>query len=220
MHFHPERLDDPAKAKKPQVIGVSFYDELFDPQRPGSQVDHVLDACEAAPWHQYVFLTKQPHMAALWCSRNQEREEGLPHLDGHESWWVGVTAETQELLEARAPVLLGLGIEHLWLSIEPILGSVDPTPYLGEVSYGSGAHLQGYDFAAVGCESGCAFGAPEGSRVRESVVEVVQSSRDANVPVFVKQVPVAGRCSRDPAEWPEELRVRQLPEAWERIIRP
>jgi hypothetical protein len=42
---------------------------------------------------------------------------------------------------------------------------------------------------------------------------------DEAVPVFVKQVWVNGRCSKDPAEWPEALRVQELPEAWKRIVR-
>ena len=212
VHFHPERLGDPAKARKPQVIGVSFYDELFDPQRPDGQVHQVLDACAAAPQHQYVFLTKRPEMAALWCSANQEAEQELPHLDDHDNWWVGVTAETQGALDARALVLLGLGIKHLWLSIEPILGPVKPMAYLG---------LGRYEFVAAGCLSG---GFASDANEKEQCLDLrhlaqISQSRVWNLPLFVKQVPVAGRCSRDSAEWPEELRVQQLPKAWERIIR-
>ena len=33
----------------------------------------------------------------------------------------------------------------------------------------------------------------------------------AGVPAFVKQVEVDGRVSRDPSEWPADLRVRRLP---------
>lgn len=216
VHFHAERLDDLFRAKQPQVVGHSFYDELFDPTRPEMDVARVLAACEQTPWHQHVFLTKRPEQVARWC--------GLRGM-GHDNWWVGVTAETQELLEARAPALLGLGMRHLWLSIEPMLGPVDPTAWLGRRDDGRGSRLDGYEFVVVGSQSGDPGLAVEKEiGWLEACHQLVLACRGSNVPVFVKQIPVGkqrpagGRCSRNPAEWPEHLRVQELPPAWAEIV--
>jgi hypothetical protein len=33
----------------------------------------------------------------------------------------------------------------------------------------------------------------------------------AGVPVFVRQIPLNGRLSKDPSEWPEDLRFQEMP---------
>lgn len=40
-------------------------------------------------------------------------------------------------------------------------------------------------------------------------------ARLAGVPAFVKQIEIEGKVSKDPAEWPEDLRVREWPQAKE-----
>ena len=54
---------------------------------------------------------------------------------------------------------------------------------------------------------------PAGPRRRpmklEWAVDVVRQCQDAGIPVFVKQVEIDGKVSHDPAEWPDELRVRE-----------
>ncbi len=45
----------------------------------------------------------------------------------------------------------------------------------------------------------------------EWVRSIVDQCREAEVPVFVKQLHIDGRLSKDMAEWPADLRVRELP---------
>jgi len=40
---------------------------------------------------------------------------------------------------------------------------------------------------------------------------IVNQCKTASVPVFVKQLDIGGKVSHDPADWPEDLRVRELP---------
>ena len=47
------------------------------------------------------------------------------------------------------------------------------------------------------------------------MLDIVRQCRDAGVKCFVKQVSINGKVSHDPAEWPVELRVQQLPQAQE-----
>ena len=64
------------------------------------------------------------------------------------------------------------------------------------------------DWVIVGAESGkdrrpCPL---------EWVRPVVEQCADAGVPCYVKQLDIDGKLSRDPSEWPEWARVRQVPE--------
>lgn len=209
LHLHEERLADPARATAPRVVGVCFNSDLFDPKRPPCDVGRVLAAAEAGPQHTYVFSTKQPREAARFTVP--------PMLGGHDNWWVGVTAEDDEALRARGTVLLGRGIFNLWLSLEPLKGFVFLKRFLGrEVPAAdegplASARTTGFTWVAVGCESGRPFEAAEEIHIRLAIEDVVRQCRVAKVPVYVKQVPVGGRCSRDPAEWPKDLRVQETP---------
>jgi len=58
--FHPERLVEPVKMKKPQVIFVVSMGDLFGEWVPEWWIDEVIRACNSAPWHTYIFLTKNP----------------------------------------------------------------------------------------------------------------------------------------------------------------
>ena len=64
---------------------------------------------------------------------------------------------------------------------------------------------RGVGWVICGCESG------PGCRPMklEWAIDLV---RQCNVPVFVKQVEIDGKVSHDPAEWPEELRMREYPD--------
>ncbi|MCL2216933.1 MAG: phage Gp37/Gp68 family protein [Defluviitaleaceae bacterium] len=58
--FHRYRLDEPAKIKTPQTIFVGSTCDIFREWTPDEWIQEVFKACEAAPWHRYLFLTKNP----------------------------------------------------------------------------------------------------------------------------------------------------------------
>lgn len=58
--LHRYRLPMPAQKKKPANIFVCSMGDLFSPSVPIRWIVDVLDACLAAPWHNYMFLTKYP----------------------------------------------------------------------------------------------------------------------------------------------------------------
>lgn len=67
----------------------------------------------------------------------------------------------------------------------------------------------GLDWVIAGCEN-------IGGRLGRATdfgayLSIVRQCREAGVDCFVKQVPMGSRISKDMAEWPEELRVRQIP---------
>ena len=68
-------------------------------------------------------------------------------------------------------------------------------------------NIDGLDWVIIGCESG-----PNRRPMElDWAIYLVRQCRAAGVAVFVKQLPINGKVSKDPAEWPEELRVREYP---------
>jgi len=59
--FHPHRLNEPAKVKKPSRIFVSSMGDLFGDWVDDAAIQSVFRACKRAPQHRYFFLTKNPY---------------------------------------------------------------------------------------------------------------------------------------------------------------
>lgn len=58
--FHRYKLDEPQHWKEPRTIFVCSMADLFGDWVPGEWIEQVFEACEAAPQHRYLFLTKNP----------------------------------------------------------------------------------------------------------------------------------------------------------------
>ncbi len=58
--FHRYRLDEPQNMKKPQNIFVCSMADLFGDWVPYNWIEEVFAACDKAPQHRYMFLTKNP----------------------------------------------------------------------------------------------------------------------------------------------------------------
>jgi protein gp37 len=107
--FQPERLNQPAKVKMPSRIFVCSMSDLG-----GASVvaQHAVGkAMQAAPWHQYIVLTKRPKTLSF---------DVLPV-----GTWLGVTAENQARANERIPQLLRIPAAVRFVSVEPMLGPVD-----------------------------------------------------------------------------------------------
>lgn len=120
----------------------------------------------------------------------------------------GFTAENQEWHDRRADVMVMQfpAWANKWMSCEPLLGPID-LKFSGIVLGGRPA----YDWLVVGCESG-----PNRRPCKiEWVESIVGQCLAANVPVFVKQLDIGGKCVTDISKFPAHLRVRQVPWAKE-----
>lgn len=142
--------------------------------------------------------------------------------------WVGTSVEDDVRMNQRGPLLSAIPARSRFLSMEPLLGPVDTglTYYDGpQWQFGENAP----DWVIIGGESG------PGARPCnvEWIRSVVRQCKDAAVPCFVKQLGARARDlvhdedgnplgikhlvlthpkGGDPAEWPEDLRVREIPE--------
>lgn len=134
--FHMYREDIPAKWNKPQTIFVCSMADLFGEWVPESWIQAVFKACEAAPQHTYLFLTKNPkrlqdmYNARLVREWNKEHPD-KPHpqtadyekvtpLPKHENWWWGSTITSRKSMFFQG----GLS-DNVFLSIEPIQEHLD-----------------------------------------------------------------------------------------------
>lgn len=134
VHFHPERLGNPARRKKPAVIGVQFTGDLFDKARPAQQTYDVLNEAFTADWHTYVFLTQQPQEAHLrlctWLLDGPMPDDAgmLP-----DNWFIGTTIKDDAQARSASAAFTSIP-GHLWLSLEPLCGVPDLGPYLPSLS--------------------------------------------------------------------------------------
>ena len=58
--LHKYRLDEPQKWSEPRTIFVCSMADLFGEWVPDKWIETVFSACEKAPQHRYLFLTKNP----------------------------------------------------------------------------------------------------------------------------------------------------------------
>ena len=174
----------------------------------GEWNDSPLDAIEATAKKAnadatYLYLTKRvPPMSAVLSAIVM----GCPYTDPEifANHFFGFTAENQEWYEKR----MNYCAQHfpawanLWISAEPLLGEIDMCLY---------HYLMLPKWVVVGCESG-----PKRRPCKiEWVESIVEQCRAANVPVFVKQLDIGGKCVTDITKFPEHLRIRQVPWAKE-----
>lgn len=150
--------------------------------------------------------------------------------------WIGTSVEDQIRADERIPALLKIPARRRFLSVEPMLGPVDLSMWLpNKDADGDTTARYNYEhpkasihWVIVGGESG------SGARPCnvEWIRDVVRQCAAAGVPCFVKQlgsnvvqswndpsispstfsVKLKHPKGGDPAEWPEDLRVRQFPE--------
>lgn len=159
--FHKYRLDEPQKIKQPQNIFVCSMADLFGDWVPEEWIQEVFEACEKAPWHKYLFLTKNPKRLCTLVNT-----EKLPKND---NFWYGSTITGKNGL--RFP---GRMIDHTFISIEPLTERLDA----GLGSFGSA------EWIIIGAETGNRKGkiAPE----KEWVGNIVKAANITQAAVFMK----------------------------------
>ncbi len=195
--YHPDRLVEPLKLRKPARIGVSFMGDLFHEYVHDGFIRRVIEITAETAQHQYLILTKRPTRM-----RKYFHEYGF---EGHgENLELGVTVENADCLW-RVDELLKIPAAVRFVSLEPLLGPVNIRPLLACARCG----ISGVDWVIVGCEKG-----PGRRRCDLDWIRgILYDCRNADVPCFVKQIEVDGRVSSDPNEWPEDLRVREYPKS-------
>jgi len=207
-----KRLDQPYRWRKPRLVFVCSMSDLFHDDVPFGFIEQVHDVMQNTPQHVFQVLTKHPsRMQQYWLWRQKEYLGRSLVSIPPDNVWYGTSVENQMVVQRSVPILLQCPASVRFLSCEPLLGPVDLTRWLS---------MGGIHWVIVGGEYG------PGARPchREWVESLIRQCRDANVPVFVKQLGSAYRDMLVPAtvrlkhpkggditEWPASLRVREWP---------
>ncbi len=215
--------------------------DWLDERWPIETLARFLKAIHEAPNVDFQLLTKRPEnwlprldaIAKLWACDGSYRETPAARCyhDLICPWragkappniWIGISAENQEYADSRIPDLLKIPAVIKFLSCEPLLGPIDlqmaleefqplnpdlskkPSPIQWVIAGGeSGPHARPCDIGWIGdilaqCSRAgiAAFGKQLGSKPTGTY----------NLPSKIKD-----KKGGDMAEWPEDLRVRQMP---------
>lgn len=249
VRFHPDRLEQPLKRKKPTMYFVNSMSDLFHESVTNEQLDQIFAVMTLTPHHTYQVLTKRPERmleyfsddryALIAFSQAQLLEKGLIGIEEAillplPNVWLGVSVENQRSAYKRIPLLLQTPAAVRFLSCEPLLEDVDILSPIQRYWDQSSKSIRGFLFDGTeNPDTGlhwCIAGGESGPKARPCHVawirSIVEQCKDAEVPCFVKQlgsipqglfVSKGERLSfsgkgNDPAEWPEDLRVREYPE--------
>lgn len=188
--FHKYRLGEPKKTKNPQNIFVCSMADLFGAWVPEDWIRQVFEACEAAPQHRYLFLTKNPGRYAELI-----RKGILPNSD---RYWYGATFDHSNWADEKAghdpgdfyfPEMHG---RNTFISFEPLLRDFN----IGSASA---------RWFIIGAETG-----NRKNKITPQLewVEHITEFGDKNgIAVFMKDslIPIVGEENMR-REWPEGLR--------------
>lgn len=210
-------IDSWKRQRKPKKHFVCSMTDIFGEWIDQEMANTFLDGM-CVQGHVFQLLTKRPDIM-------RDRVNGWLKSRGHhsppKSIWFGVSVENQKRADERIPILLQVPAAVRFLSVEPMLepinlGLFGTLPKTTHPSYTLTHQL--LHWVIVGGESGhkarpCGIG---------WVRSIVDQCKDAEVPVFVKQLgsnplalfkryttnhPKGG----DMAEWPKDMQVREFP---------
>ena len=161
--FHRYKLNEPLRWKKPRIIFVCSMADLFGDWVPDTWIQEVFEACEAAPRHKYLFLTKNGKRYLELA-----RKGIMPDTD---SFWYGCSVTRPD-----APFFFSDKYKT-FASIEPILEPFDWVPGLKRIELP--------DWIIVGAETG-----NRKNKVRPEkdwLGGIINGCAEHNIPLFMKE---------------------------------
>jgi protein gp37 len=122
----PERFDQPTRWRKPAMVFVNSMSDLFHDGVSGEVIARVFETMALTPHHTYQVLTKRPVRMQRFIDGTLWAHAPLPNV------WLGVSVEDQVQANTRLPLLLDTPAAVRWVSLEPMLGRVKLSPWLGK----------------------------------------------------------------------------------------
>ena len=166
--LHEYRLNE-YEHKKGRVIFVCSMADMFGRWVPDGWIEKVFEACDKAPQHTYLFLTKYP-------KRYEElARKGI--LRNRDNMWYGTSITGQKDAEARTWRMQQVNNYNLFVSIEPLLEYIEPetADYITDV----------FDWVIIGAETGRRKDTvvPE----KEWINAIFYMCKKKDIPVFMKE---------------------------------
>ncbi len=183
VQFHPERLKQPSKWRKPRRIFVNSMSDLFHEKVKYHQATLIFHEMVSENRHIYQVLTKRPErmqvFVALYIDQHYNGDRARFENENRHIW-LGVSVEDQKRANERVPLLLDIPAGLRFLSCEPLLGPLDLRLHW---LLGSSVSRKAIEWVIVGGESGVK------ARPMESdwVHWLKEQCEDAGVPFFFKQ---------------------------------
>lgn len=202
IQYHPKRLGQPSRWRKPKRIFVCSMGDLFHRYVEQQWIYNIWweIVSQTVSRHTFIILTKRPENIKdkLMPIANKlnlqdpftpaQHHRGLQYM-WPENVWLGVTAENRKRYHERWAVLQTIPATVKFVSVEPMLNHVNIDDF-----------LQKPDWVICGGETG--------PGAREMKVEWARDLRDqcksAGVPFFFKQM-----SKKAPA--PDDLMIREYP---------
>lgn len=167
--FHRYRLDIPSRWTKPRTIFVCSMADLFGDWVPEEWIQEVFQACDVAPQHRYLFLTKNPD-SYLELPRLMPQHRRPPNVA---EMWFG-----------RSFTGAGPDYVHVLLPLRKTFVSIEPL--LRRLSYKEAAQIAGTtNWVIVGAETGHRKDKviPE----KAWIDDIAAACEEMNTPIFMKE---------------------------------
>ncbi len=215
VSFHPDRLEQPLRWRKPRMVFVNSMSDLFHESVSNVEIARVffimIGEASAEPsgiqLHTFQILTKRPRRMLEWFAwAREQHDHSDPEIMAVGLWalhqataknlWLGVSIEDQATADERIPLLLQAPAAVRFVSYEPALGPVD-LPWVWPVC--NAATQEQHDAECIGgmaCEEigidWVIVGGESGPKARPMHPDWARSVRDqctaAGVPFFFKQL--------------------------------
>ena len=216
--FHPDRLNQPLKWKKPRRIFVVSMGDLFHKDVKKNWIDQIFHVMACSPQHIYMLLTKRPErMSSYWMGEipihgspkgYTVKKAGKPHSKVIDHIWLGVTCENQAAADERIPILLQIPAAVRFVSIEPMLSEINLEMALEDfqpLNPDLSKKPSPIQWVIVGGESG------SGARPMKTewARNIKQQCQSAGVSFFMKQM--SGKTAKERHAIPDDLTIREYP---------
>ena len=184
--WHPDRLLEPYRWKKPRSFFVCSMGDLFHEDVHFKNIARIWDVmfdCSFTefkpPHHIFIVLTKRPQrMKQFFHHLNSiGRRADYPNI------WLGVSVENQKTADERIPILLQIPAKVRFVSIEPMLGPVDLFKFINFNKANPLARWHDIDWVILGGETGPKARSMEPDWARS----VRHQCQEARIPFFFKQ---------------------------------
>lgn len=124
--FHKDRCGQPIKWTKPRKIFVCSMGDLFHEDVPNDVIRNLLLVMRHCEQHTFIVLTKRPERMKQALEYSKKITDYCWPL---RNVWLGITAENQRTADERIPILLSIPAAVRFVSVEPMLGPVDISPW-------------------------------------------------------------------------------------------
>jgi len=200
--------------RKPRRVFVNSMSDMFHKSVPFEFIDRVFAVMALCPQHTFQVLTKRAERMKEYCETLTRRgvlclaasekfgdEIRVPESFPLPNVWLGVSAENQKCMDRAMDLSACLAAVHFW-SLEPLLED------LGNIR---GYLEQNVEWVIIGCESRGNYPGRFADGYADAALSIIDQCKSAGVRCFHKQMPINGKVSGDPSDWPERLRIREFP---------